>query len=180
MIIILSGPVHGGKTTLIQKSLSRWASRGLRFGGFLSIAVPNDRGKTEYDFLDLKDGRRLPFLRRGGEADGEQIGSFCFVPRTLETARSLIASADPAEVLIVDEVGPLELAGGGLWPALREVVTRSSFRALLVVRENILEEVIEALPGTPVPLIIDVRDPNATLLLDRSLLAPGKPHENQG
>jgi nucleoside-triphosphatase THEP1 len=173
MIIILSGPVHGGKTTLIQKSLSRWASRGLRFGGFLSLAVPNSRGETEYDFLDLKNGRRLPFLRRKGEDEWEHVGDFRLVPRTLEAARALIAAADPAEVLIVDEVGPLELSGGGLWSALREAVGRSSLRTLLVVRENILEEMIEALRGSVPPLVLDVRNPNASFLLDRSLLPPG-------
>jgi nucleoside-triphosphatase THEP1 len=175
MIIVLSGPVHGGKTTLIQKSLSRWASRGLRFGGFLSLSVRNARGETEYDFLGLQDGRRLPFLRRKGEAGWEQVGSFYFVPRTLELACSLIASADPAEVLIVDEAGPLELAGGGLWPALREFFSRPSPRALLVVREDILEEMTGMLPRSPAPLVIDVRDPNASLLLERSLLGPEIP-----
>jgi nucleoside-triphosphatase THEP1 len=179
MITILSGPVHGGKTTLIQKSLSRWASRGLRFGGFLSIAVRDGNGPAEYDFLDIKEGRRLPFIRRAGEAGWEQIGPFYFVPQTLEIARSVILEADPEEVLIVDEVGPLELAHGGLWPALRDVIFKPELRTLLVAREEILED-LSRLLGTPLPLIIDVCDPNVQRLLDQRLFGPVKPHENQG
>jgi nucleoside-triphosphatase THEP1 len=178
MIIILSGPVRGGKTTLIQKSLSRWASRGLGFGGFLSIAAPDGSGAVEYDLLDLKDGRRLPLLRRTGEPEWERIGPFSFVPRTLEVARSLIRTAEPTEVLIVDEVGPLELAGGGFWPALREVVFKPGMRTLLVAREEILED-LSRLLGAPMPLIIDVCDPNAQRLLDQSLLGPAKAHDHQ-
>jgi nucleoside-triphosphatase THEP1 len=179
MIVILSGPVHGGKTTLIQKSLSRWASRGLGFGGFLSVAVSHGSEGVEYDFLDIKDGRRLPFLRRTGETEWEKIGPYFFVPQTLEIARSLVLSADPAEVLIVDEVGPLELAHGGLWPALKSVIFRPEMKTLLVAREEILEDLFGLL-GTTAPLIVDVCDPNAQKLLDQSLFGPAKPHEDQG
>jgi nucleoside-triphosphatase THEP1 len=178
MIIILSGPVHSGKTTLIQKSLSRWAARGLPFAGFLSIAVRNERGETEYDFLDIKDGRRLPFLRRAGERAWETVGPFSFVPSTLDAARALLAAADPAEVLIVDEFGPRELAGGGLWPALRGVVSDGSFRILLVVREDILDDALRVLAVSPA-LILDARDPSAPALLDGSLLGPERAHEDQ-
>jgi nucleoside-triphosphatase THEP1 len=179
MIIILSGPVHGGKTSLVQKSLGRWASRGLRFGGFLSLYVRDAGGAEGYDFLDLKDGRRLPFLRRTGEPDWERIGPYYFIPQALAAARSLILAADPAEVLIVDEVGPLELAHGGLWPALREIIFQPQLKTLLVAREDILEDLFRLL-GTSVPLIIDVRGPNAQRLLDQSLLGPDKAHEDQG
>jgi nucleoside-triphosphatase THEP1 len=179
MIVILSGPVHSGKTTLIQKSLSRWAARGLLFGGFLSIAVRNERGESEYDFLDLKEGLRLPFLRRAGEPEWETVGPFYFVPRTLDAARSLLASANPEELLIVDEFGPLELAGGGLWPALRRILSDGSFRVLLVVREDILEDAIRVL-GTPPALILDARDPSAPALLDGCFLGPERAHEDQG
>jgi len=179
MIIILAGPVHRGKTTLVQKSLSRWASRGFRFGGFLSIAVREGSGPVEYDFLDLKDGRRLPFLRRTGELDGERIGPFHFVRQTLEIARSLILGSDPAEVLIVDEVGPLELAHAGLWPALREVIFKPERKTLLVAREEILEDLYRLL-GTTMPLSVDVSDPNAQRLLDQSLFGPAKANEDQG
>jgi len=179
MIIILAGPVHRGKTTLLQRSLSRWASRGFRFGGFLSIAVRKGVGPVEYDFLDVKDGRRLPFLRREGEPGWETIGPFYFVPQTLDAARSLILGSDPAEVLIVDEVGPLELAHGGLWPALHEVIYKPDRRTLLVAREEILED-LGRLLGTVMPLIVDVADPNALRLLDQSLFGPAKAHEDQG
>jgi len=168
MIIILSGRVHGGKTTFIQKSLSRWALSGCRFNGFLSLCVRDAGGNAEYDFLGLKDGLRLPFLRRTGEPGWEQIGPHYFVRKTLAIARSVVLGASPDEVLIVDEVGPLELTQRGLWPALREVIFKPEFRTLLVVREDILEDFFRLLGG-PMPLIIDVSDPNAQRLLDQSL-----------
>ena len=179
MIIILSGPIHSGKTTFLEKSLGRWSSRGLKFGGFLSIAVLNKSGETEYDLLDLKEGRRLPFLRTTGEPEWQRVGPFAFVPQAFEVARSLILNADPSELLIVDEVGPLELGGGGLWPALMKVTQASVRRSLLVIREEILEDFVGKL-GTASPLIFDVRDPNIRLLLDGSLFGTQKLDDGQG
>jgi nucleoside-triphosphatase THEP1 len=169
MILVLTGPVHGGKTTLLERSLARWAARGLAPSGFLSIAVTGASGATGYDLLELKTGRRHPYIRREGEPDAERIGPFFFVSSTLDRARSVIREADPRELLIVDEVGPLELLGGGLWPALQKSLSRSGMRCLLVVREEILEDFVAAIaPG--VPLIFDVRDPHVQKLMDGSLL----------
>ncbi|MFO7733661.1 MAG: nucleoside-triphosphatase [Candidatus Aminicenantes bacterium] len=168
MIFILSGPVHGGKTTLLESSLPGWASRGLAFGGFLSVAVLDGQGQTEYDLLDLKEGRCLPFLRRTGEPDAERTGPFFFVARTLDLARAIIYKAAPGELLVVDEVGPLELEGRGLWPVLRKVIFRPEQRSILVAREEILERFVASLRPS-VPLIFDVRDPNVRKLMDGSL-----------
>ena len=100
------------------------------------------------------------------------------MPETLNAARSLILAADPEEALIVDEVGPLELAHGGLWPALREIIFMPRRKTLLVAREEILEDLFRLL-GTPAPLIIDSRGPNAQRLLDQSLLGPDRVHDDQ-
>lgn len=178
MILVLSGPVHGGKTTFLERSLARWAARGLPFGGFLSVAVTDGNGAKGYDLLDLKDGRRHPYLRREGEPDAERIGPFFFVPSTLERARSIIREAEARELLVVDEVGPLELRGGGLWPALREIVAAPARRSLLVVRGEILEDLVAALAPV-VPLVFDVRDPNVQKLLDGSLLGTVKCDDGQ-
>jgi len=178
MILVLTGPVHGGKTTFLERSLARWASLGLAPGGFLSVAVTGASGATGYDLLELRTGCRHLYLRREGKPGAERIGPFFFVPETLELARSIIREADPRELLVVDEVGPLELLGGGLWPVLREALSRRGLRSLLVVREDILEDVVAATaPG--VPFIFDVRDPNVQQLLDGSLLGTVKCNDGQ-
>jgi nucleoside-triphosphatase THEP1 len=178
MILVLTGPVHGGKTTFLERSLARWASLGLAPGGFLSIAMTGASGATGYDLLELRTGCRHPYLRREGKPDAERIGPFFFVPETLELARTIIREAEARELLVVDEVGPLELLGGGLWPALREALSRPGLRCLLVARAEILEEIVAA-SAPVVPFIFDVRDPNVQMLLDGSLLGTVKCNDGQ-
>lgn len=178
MVLILSGPVHGGKTTLLEKSLPRWTGRGLVCGGFLSVAATDANGAKVYDLHELKEGRRHPFLRREGGPGAERTGPFFFVPTALDLAQSIIRNADAGGLLIVDEVGPLELSGGGLWPALSEAVGRPGRKILLVVRAEILDDLAKALAPV-VPLVFDVRDPDVQELLDRSLLGAFESDEGQ-
>jgi len=178
MIFVLSGPVHGGKTAFLERSLARWTARGLACGGFLSVAAADGKGERGYDLLELRTGRRHPFLRREGGPDAERTGPFFFVPETLGLARTIIREAGPGELLIVDEVGPLELRGGGLWPALRQTIGRPGRNVLLVVREEILKDVVAVL-GPGAPFIFDVRDPDAQKVVDGHLLGTDRTDDGQ-
>jgi hypothetical protein len=57
----------------------------------------------------------------------------------LEKAERKIRTHDLRELLIIDEIGPLELRGGGVWPALADVLRAPLLRCLVVVRDEILD-----------------------------------------
>jgi nucleoside-triphosphatase THEP1 len=170
MVLVLSGPVHGGKTTFLEGAVPVWAGRGLACAGFLSPAVADAAGMQGYDLLEIGTDRPRPYLRRQGTPGAERTGPYFFVPDALERARSIIRESGPAGLLVVDEVGPLELAGGGLWPALRDALKRQDRTFLLVAREDILAGLAAALAPL-VPVVFDVRDAEDRQMLDERLPA---------
>jgi nucleoside-triphosphatase THEP1 len=178
MVIVLTGPVHAGKTTFLERACRRWSERGLSCAGFLSPAVTDADGGSGYDLLELPGGVRRPYLRRRKEPGAERTGPFVFVAGALERARSILRDSGPAGLLIVDEVGPLELRGGGLWAALSEAARRPERTALLVVRDAIVGELFAALAPL-VPVVFDVRDPEDRRLLDERVLAGLTHHDDQ-
>ena len=179
MVLVLSGPVHAGKTTYLERRIPFWAARGLAWGGFLSPAVAPPGEGAGYDLVEIATGRRWPYLRTDGPAAAERIGPFAFVPETLERARAIIRAADMSGSLVVDEVGPLELAGGGLWSALDEVLPRRAGPTLLVARDGILADLAGRLAPLE-PVVVDIRDSELSERLDGILLGKAARHDRQG
>jgi len=138
-VLVLTGPVHSGKTSFLVGAAAIWHLAGLNVGGFLNKSLL-DRGKIMgYDLFDLRGGESVPFLRAGGRPDWQRVGRFSLLPGGLERAESILVRDLGADILVVDEVGPLELAGLGIWPSLSAALTAGA-RCLCVVRTTILEE----------------------------------------
>lgn len=168
MVVVVAGPVRGGKTTFLEQALPRWAARGLACRGFLSPAAEDAAGARVYDLHDLATGRRHPYLRREAAPGAERIGPFALVPETLALARAIVRGAGTDGLLVVDEVGPLELGGGGLWPDVRVAALRARGKLLLVAREEIVPDLVAAL-APAAPVVVDIRDPGVLERLDEAL-----------
>lgn len=157
MIFILTGPVHSGKTTLLKKVACELKERSFEIDGFFSEAVWKNEERIGYDLFDLKKERAIPFIRKIGEKEWQRIGSFFFIPQSLAEAKKIILRCKDADTVVLDEVGPIELAGKGLWPALEKVIFNPLTRYLLVVRVNILEDFLKLLGKSEVK-IFDIKN----------------------
>ena len=143
MINILTGPVHSGKTTLRKKTILVLREKKFQIDGYLSEAIWNNEEFLGYNLFDLMSYKHHPFILKQGQQDWQKIGPFFFQPETLDLAKKIIYRSSKADLSIVDEVGPLELSGKGVWPALEEVLTFSQPHLLLVVRDSIVEKVLD-------------------------------------
>lgn len=140
MIFIITGPQHSGKTTLLRKTANKLKKKNIQTEGFLSLAVTENNNDSGYDLFDLKEQITVPFIRRKGKKDWEKIGPFYFFPQGLAYAKRLILLSSEDSVLIIDEIGPLELKGKGLWPAVKQVIFSDWRISLVVVRRSILDD----------------------------------------
>lgn len=140
MIFILTGPLHSGKTTLLKKSVQKLRDQKILVDGFLSLAVFERQERIGYDLFDLCTEDSIPLLRKKGDKTWMKTGPYFFVPSGLEKAQNVLSLAIESEICVVDEVGPLELAGEGFWPALEHVLFPPATAFLISVRERILND----------------------------------------
>jgi nucleoside-triphosphatase THEP1 len=140
MIKILTGPVGGGKTTFLKSAVGLLRERGILPDGYLSERVMDGTIVSGYDLADLRSGGRRPFLRRRDREEGPKIGPYALNPDTLAEAEEIIGRSRPAELLIIDELGRLELEGGGVWPAAASIFADPLRTCLVVVREALLDD----------------------------------------
>jgi nucleoside-triphosphatase THEP1 len=169
MILVLTGPVHAGKTSFLKNLLPILKVQGIPVSGYLSPSVSKRGQPFGYDLFDIKAGKSVPFLRCQGRSRWQRIGPYHFLPSGLQAAKNEILSSPAGEWLVVDEVGPQELAGRGVWPALSAVLLRSEFDCLLVVRSPLLNDVRSLLGKRPVE-VLDIESENILPSLLKKLL----------
>jgi len=150
LLHLLSGPVDSGKTSLLLRLLSNLGELRKRVDGFLTPKVYAGDQFIGYDLLDLKVGGLSPYIRVAQSAEKASVGRFYFLPEGLEKAVRLVLRHQILDYLIVDEVGPLELSGRGLWPALSQQLRRGGFRGLIVARMGLVEAFFGLLHGIQV------------------------------
>lgn len=105
-----------------------------------------DRKTVGYRVRDLVSGQET--LLCSLNPPGIPFRRFFFSPEALEFANSLLKeAAEGAQVILADEVGPLELAGGGFAPGMRAALSSPAF-LVLTVRPSLVDAV-RAWAGLP-------------------------------
>jgi nucleoside-triphosphatase len=139
-IFILTGSVHSGKTT----RLMHWALSQKNIDGITQPIVDDKR------FIYNIASRTLKLLEAPAGFKDEQvntIGKYRFNKEVFEWSQKVLLDCLNKDLswLIIDEIGPLELGGKGLEPALTNILlARNNFngKILCVVRDSILDQFI--------------------------------------
>lgn len=153
--LLVPGPIGSGKTRAVGLLAQTLRERGYAVAGVLSPRVLVGAETVGYLVQDLCTGKSLPLcaassdravlasLFPGNEPNGEvfRFRRFFFFPKSLAFANAALEkAAREAEVIVVDEVGPLELSGEGLAPGLGACL-KSPAVLILTVRPHLLLEV---------------------------------------
>jgi nucleoside-triphosphatase len=152
-IVILTGERGVGKTTVCQRvvALAR-AEQGCTHrdvliqytcGGLITLTHPDG----SRDVLDVGSGdvRRLTLPPASDQ--GVVQGCFRFDPETLAWGNDMLSRILACDLLVVDELGPLEIERGGGWARALDVLRDASFRlALVVVRPELVVQAQLRLP----------------------------------
>jgi nucleoside-triphosphatase len=135
-IVLWVGPKHSGKTTTATEMVESLRSDGHSVGGILAPSLYRDGRLVGFDVVDVFSGRRGPLLRLGRPGD---VGPFVFEAEGVGLGESALASSycRQSDLIIIDEFGPLELAGRGWREAIDRLVEANDSLLLLVVRQSL-------------------------------------------
>lgn len=143
-LLIVTGQIGAGKTTWCADLARRAFASGLTVAGLLSPAVFEAGEKIAIDLLDISSQERRQLAdRRPPNQNGKK---WQLDPETLRWGNQVLDAVVSCQLLILDELGPLELLEHqGLTKGL-ELLDRRAFSACAIVRPSLLSNAQERWP----------------------------------
>ena len=139
-VVIVTGARGAGKTTLAAATVERLRAAGLAVGGVLAPGTVRDGRRYAFDVVALGSGERRPLSARDPQPGWIEEQCFWVDPAGYALGNAALA-AGGADVVVVDEIGPWELAGSG-WAARLDTLVAGAVPLLLVVRSHCLFDVV--------------------------------------
>lgn len=139
---ILTGARGSGKTTLCRRLATEAKALGWDVAGVISPAVYDGGEKTGIEVLDLRSGESRLFARRlaGFDGSSSRHPSWIFDQIAMAWGNQVLKTVIPCDMLIVDELGPLEFEAAVGWSAgLQALDSRSYQVGLVTIRPELLK-----------------------------------------
>lgn len=174
LVIAVAGGVGTGKSTLATRIAH--ANRD-KVAGWVAEAGERGlegRGAATYTWHWLHDGQRQTFAVRANQGYEFNLGLVANAKAWLET----LDPGKPLDLLVTDEFGRAEAAGGGWAPCIGAIL-RAEPRVWLICVKDGMHDELEAALGRRVDAVIRADDPEAEERF-RQLVAERKDWETVG
>ena len=163
---LITGPPGIGKSTVVSRVIYLLRMKGLGVGGCLTKERREGRQRVGFTIVDLMSGREA-VLAASEKVLGPRVGRYRVNIAGLVDigARALEAAAAASDVIVIDEVGPMELTS----PEFRkgvEACLASGKPMLAVVHEQMRDPLIELLTELPGKSLIEISLQNRDRIAD--------------
>ncbi len=155
-IFIITGQQGIGKTSFCQRLIKIIKSAGWQVAGLLSLAVFENGEKIAIDLVDLRSGQqqRLANLCVGRASCLSTIltfGKWHFETEVLAWGNMVLQTATPCDLLLIDELGPLEFEQRQGWQAGLIALDSGNYNmGIVVIRPELLAEARRRWPSAEV------------------------------
>ncbi len=156
LLVLITGVSEAGKTTWCRALIERALARGLRPRGLISPAVFDSGSKIAIDLVDITSGERKRLAERrpadqSPAVHGKRTHNWLFSDPVLAWGNAVLLNLPPTDLLIIDELGPLELLeNDGLTSGLKLIAEGQYRLACVVVRPSLLAAALERWPWAKV------------------------------
>lgn len=146
--VILTGERGCGKTTVCAKIVKMAQSGNLSVKGIITLPRYQLGKKVGLDIQDVATGDTYPLAEMDVKLNGPAIGCYYFHGEGIRRGNELLNSVGFCDVLVIDELGPLELVEGQGWHNALDVLKAKTCRlAVVVARPTLVNHLVEKLDG---------------------------------
>ncbi|RUM34423.1 MAG: nucleoside triphosphatase [Archaeoglobus sp.] len=131
-----------GKTTLCQKVCSWMKNRGYHMSGFLTREIRKNNVRIGFEVVDIESGKTVTLASIG--SGKIRVGKYSVHIDEFENYLKSIVGKEFGDVVIIDEIGPMELKCS-LFVDLVENVISSNVPSLLTLHAKLRHPLLERL-----------------------------------
>jgi nucleoside-triphosphatase len=144
-VLLLTGSPGVGKTTVLLRVVECLKAKGYSVGGMVSREVRSDGTRIGFEILDLGSGRR-GWLAHVNRKVGPSVGKYRVNLEDLDNigANAIVNAAENFDVVVIDEIGPMELFSEKFREAVRKAVEGGKLVVGVVhwkARDRLIDEV---------------------------------------
>ncbi|MBE0676069.1 MAG: DUF2478 domain-containing protein [Bacteroidales bacterium] len=141
-IFIITGERQQGKTMFLKEMVSILTAHGISVSGFVSEGIHTDTGREGFMLRDIQGTRSAELCRTDDRFNGIKQGRYYFNPDAIKLGSDILGSTINSEtrMVVIDEVGPLEISGGGWYAAIGNLTSASTAVQVWSVRKSLAEK----------------------------------------
>lgn len=134
-IVVLTGERGSGKSTVCRKMVKLAQEQRYVCGGVITLTQP----EGERAVLNIRSGDTRQLTVAPDVSPAVVMGRFRFDPDTLKWGNTALIRSTPCDLLVVDELGPLEIEREAGWQGAISVLRSEEFAlAIVVVRPELV------------------------------------------
>ena len=145
MVVIVTGAIGIGKTTVCRKLIEIVQNQGYTCSGILTYKAADKSIIVE----DIQSGERETLASINNVYHGPRTAKYSFNPKGIVFGIQAIDKGTSAALLVVDEMGHLELRGEGFAKVPELIRAGKVKNCILVMRSKLLSTFLPQLPTTP-------------------------------
>ena len=163
--ILIVGERGEGKTTFVQNIVTALADKNIDFTGFYALGQGEMDLRTGYELVLLPEKKRMQLSIRIAEC-GTPQKSFEFNADAVHEGVNKLLNAAQGQVIIVDEIGRMELEGEVWANAFSTFIERGENPVIVTVRKANVESVVQKW-SIKNSIVVDINDSSVESVINK-------------
>ena len=141
-VVIITGEIHQGKTTFTQKIVSDLHAQNIRIAGFFSVGINENGMRTGFNLVDIESSRQIELCSDKKNEKLIKFGRYYFNSDAISLGNEILNldNLSDKQLIVIDEVGHLELNGQGWSNAIENISRSNTVPQLWIVRKSLVQK----------------------------------------